>query len=71
MKVVVRPPQDVELVLTMTRDELQGLADAATQKGRRTRAQQRLLDSFGRMLLGEAVRSGRAQGVESDGEKAS
>ena len=60
MKVQARPPQDVELVLTMTQDELQQLYDASSQRGRRTRAQQRLLERFGQLLV-EGAPAGHLQ----------
>lgn len=50
MKVHTRPPQEVEVVVTMTRDELQQFYNA-TRPGRRTRAEQRMLEQFGDLLV--------------------
>lgn len=50
MHVKTRPPADVEIVLSMSREEIEAFYQA-TRQGRRSRAQVRLLEEFGNMVV--------------------
>lgn len=49
MEVKIRPPAELEIVLSLARDEVDDLVEA-TRPGRRTKAHQRILERFGDCL---------------------